>query len=192
MFEPQVNKLVNKIKSNQLLLQLKAVSYLKRHPVALLLALTVSLTTLQPIFAAVGSTGSGNVAPAALSLEDSAGPIYKPSMVDPTNHLDPNSSWDYALSSTNSGVSKKPMTAKAAANKVKVAAANVVIGKTRIIAQTTGAPVPTGTAPAPNATTLNLNQVVNFLAVEKEIRKVRLLDPNLDINFAQSNSRARN
>ncbi|MDR3615158.1 MAG: TolC family protein [Candidatus Obscuribacterales bacterium] len=148
-----MNKLVNNIKSNQLLLQLKAVPCAKGNPVALLLALTVSLTTLQPIFAADSSSTSGNEAPAALSLEDSAGPIYKPSMVDPTNHLDPNSSWDYALGSTNSGGSKRPTTAKAAANKVKVAAANVVSGKTRTIAQTSGAPVPIGTSPAQNATT---------------------------------------
>ncbi len=32
------------------------------------------------------------------------------------------------------------------------------------------------------ATTLNLNAAVNFLSVETEIRKVRLIDPNLDIN----------
>jgi outer membrane protein TolC len=32
------------------------------------------------------------------------------------------------------------------------------------------------------ATTLNLNAAVNFLSVETEIRKVRLIDPTLDIN----------
>jgi outer membrane protein TolC len=32
------------------------------------------------------------------------------------------------------------------------------------------------------ATTLNLNAAVNFLSVETEIRKVRLIDPSLDIN----------
>lgn len=32
------------------------------------------------------------------------------------------------------------------------------------------------------ATTLNLNQAVNFLSVEQEVRKVRLIDPSVDIN----------
>ncbi len=32
------------------------------------------------------------------------------------------------------------------------------------------------------ATTMNLNAAVNFLSVEQEIRKVRLIDPNVDIN----------
>jgi outer membrane protein TolC len=32
------------------------------------------------------------------------------------------------------------------------------------------------------ATTLNLNSAVNFLSVEQEVRKVRLLDPSMDVN----------
>ena len=95
---------------------------------------------------------SGESVGPALSLEDSRGPVYVPSMVDPSNHLDPNASWDYALSSP---PSDKPKGAKANAVALKPAKSassvaskgagvKIASAKPNQIAQTAGAPIPTG------------------------------------------------
>ena len=147
MFELSVNKSENKIKISPFFSRRKISKITHQRRVKpLLFALTLAIATVQPIFAADTDASAGDQTSSALSLTDSAGPVYKPSIVDPENHLDPNSSWDYAIGSS-STAPKKFSAGKPKVNNLKLASAKSPGSVGHTIAQATGAPVPSA-APA--------------------------------------------